>query len=289
MERWRISSKVLDTAPIRTRPPAGGDPAEVHILLWERDHLEGMWAAKTFYSASGVDWPLYFHQGGRLSSRAIGRLRVHFPYAVLSLSATADRVVGEVLSRSGYTQLLAARERAFMLRKLIDPIVLGNAGHLLLMDTDVLFFATPTEILDAVEAKLGSALFNRDEASCYTITKKAARERLGVELPERVNAGLGLIPRAAISLSAAEHWLAAAPELLSETWLTEQTLQALYAGATGVGFLPETYRLSRGPGIKTSDGRPAIAKHYVSYPRPYFYQEGLRHVLRQKLLHRCSR
>jgi len=66
--------------------------------------------------------------------------------------------------------------------------------------------------------------------------------------------------------------------------LTEQTLQALYAGANGVRFLSDVYCLSSIPGLTTADGRGLIAKHYVSHPRPLMYREGIPHVLRSGLL-----
>jgi len=259
-------------------------PCEVHILIWDRDHLAGLWAAKSFYSASGVDWPLFWHQGGALSATAAHPLRFHFPNSKLVTTTEADRAADAALGAADLGHLRAARTRAFMLRKLVDPVLVGRARHLLLLDSDVLFFGRPVELLDAVAADAPVGLFNRDEADWYTIARADARGRFGIELPERLNAGLGLVPRAGLDLARADRWLAAAPELLSDPWLTEQTLQALFAGASGVEFLPDTYRLSRTRGLTTADGRPLVAKHYVSHPRPLLFREGMPHLLRSKLL-----
>jgi hypothetical protein len=284
--RWRVAPGILRTPPVRTRPPEGGTPAgcEVHILVWDRDHLMGLWAAKTFYAAAGVDWPLFWHQGGPLSPKAAGRLRGHFPDSRLMTMDAADRAVNAALDAAGLAHLRAARAWAFMLRKLVDPVVFGRARHLLLLDTDVLFFARPAELLGAVAEASPVGVFNRDLKDWYTVTSEFARERFGIELPDRLNAGFGLVPRATIDLERADRWLAAAPELLSEPWLTEQTIQALFAGVNGVRFLSDAYRLSSEPGLTAADGRGLVAKHYVSHPRPLMFREGIPHVLRSGLL-----
>ena len=286
IRRWRTAPKILRTRPVRTEPPEHADPAgcEVHVLVWDRDHLLGLWAAKSFYATAGVEWPLFWHQGGPLSARTADRLRAHFPDSRLVTADVADQTVNARLDALGFPNLRSARSQAFMLRKLVDPVLLGHSRYMLLLDTDVLFFAQPTELLDAVAGNSSVGVFNRDQKSWYTITPQLARERLGIELPERLNAGLGLVPRALLNLTRAEHWLAAAPELLSETWLTEQTIQALYAGLNGVRFLPETYVLSTEPGLATADGRGLVAKHYASHPRPLLFREGIPHVLRGGIL-----
>jgi hypothetical protein len=171
-----------------------------------------------------------------------------------------------------------------MLRKLVDPVVFGRADRLLFLDSDVLFFAQPTELLDVAGDDGHVSVFNRDNTSWYTISPQLAQERLGIEMPECLNAGLGLVPRASLDLARADQWLEAVPELLAQTWLTEQTIQALYAGANGLRFLPDTYGLSREPGLTSATGRDLVAKHYVSHPRPHLFREGIPHVLRNGLL-----
>ena len=283
--RSRIVPQILRTAPVRTRPPDEGTAsgAEVHVLLWDRDYLNGLWAAKSFYAASGVDWPLYWHQGGRLGALAKTRLRAHFPDSRLIDTATADGEVQAALDHLRLPTCWASRTKAFMLRKLIDPVVIGRAEYLLLLDTDILFFATPQEMLDTVADRTPISQFNRDIKSWYNITPADAKSRYGIDLLERINAGCGLVPRASIDLGLLEQLLAD-PDMHSIPWLTEQTAQALLASKFGVRHLPDTYLVATTPGLTTADGRPLIAKHYPGHPRRYLYQEGMPQVLSSGLL-----
>jgi hypothetical protein len=252
-------------------------------LLWERDYLNGLWATKTFYAASGVDWPLYWHQGGPLSERAVSRLHEHFPNSRLIRTDEADKYVTDKLLSAGLVNCQEGRSKAFMLRKFIDPILFGRADYLLLLDTDVLFFSRPNEILDAVAGQADVSLYNRDRGYWYNITADSARARYGIDLVPEINAGLGLIRRAGIDLDLVDQFLAD-PEIYAEPWLTEQTVHALLASKYGVRHLSEMYGLSTGTGLTTSNGRSLVSKHYPGHPHVNMYREGIPHVLTSGLL-----
>jgi hypothetical protein len=285
-DRWRLGRQILRTAPVRTDPsdPDGPPPdCEVHVLTWQRDYLNGLWAAKSFYRSSGVRWPLIWHESGTLSPTARQRLAEHFPDARLLTTKEADDRVGRILAEQGLTHCAAARSQSFMLMKLLDCLVLSRARYLLLLDTDVLFFAAPRELLDAVRTNAPPALFNRDSKNWYNLTAAAARERYDVELVERINAGLALIRRADWRLDWIDHYLSD-PDILSEPWLTEQTVQALMASRIGMAFLPPTYLCSVEAGLTAPDGVPLVAKHYPGHPRPLFYREGIPALVRAGFL-----
>jgi len=230
-----------------------------------------------------MNWPLFWHQGGPLSSRAMDYLQGHFPDSRIVRSADADQNVNAELGQRGLLNCQIGRAKAFMLRKLIDPYFYGYADHLLLLDTDVLFFSCPTELINAATDRVSVNLYNRDRGFWYNITPEAARDRYKIELLPQINAGLSLVRRRVIDLPLVDRFLAD-PDMLAKPWLTEQTIQALLGSRYGMQYLPETYGLSTGPGLSTSDGRPLICKHYPGHPRPYLYQEGMPRVLQSGLL-----
>jgi hypothetical protein len=272
----------LKTAPIRTDPvnPDGPPPeCEVHVLTWERDYISGLWAAKSFYRSAGVRWPLVWHETNTLSPTARRRLADHFPDSQLITSTEANDRVGRLLTERNLSHCATCRSKSFMLMKLIDCLVLSRARYLLLLDTDVLFFARPQELMDAVRTGDSVALFNRDSKTWYNLTPAVARERYGVDLVEEINAGLALIRREDWRLDLIDRFLAD-PDILSDPWLTEQTTQALMASQIGMRFLPPTYLCTVEPGLETPDGTPLVAKHYPGYPRPLFFREGIPHLLR---------
>jgi hypothetical protein len=290
LRRWRVTRRILKTRPIITRELNDSRDArcEVHILTWDGDWCNALWTAKSFYYHAGVDWPLVWHEGGSLAEKYRAVLLAHFPASRIWTQAEATKRVEEELIRGGYSNCLQARRRSFMLLKMMDPVILSHAERLLLVDSDVLFFANPTEILDAVAGNRPVNLFNaithlEDKSQhWFAISKEAVWQRYGIELNDDLNAGLGLVRRDSLTLPMMEEFLGD-PDILSEPWLTEQTLQALCGARVGMELLPPTYQVSTLPGLTATDGRPLVAKHYPGL-RPYFYGEGIAYLVRQDFL-----
>jgi hypothetical protein len=246
-----------------------------------------LWAAKSFYHYSGVDWPLVWHEGGSLDPANRAVLQRHFPQSSLLSAAEATARVEAALVRGGYLTCLKARRRSFMLMKMIDCVVLSNAPRLLHLDSDVLFFQSPKELIEAGVSKTAKNLFNRDKGCWYTVSREAAKMRYAIDLIPELNAGLGLVHRESLTLPMMEEFLAD-PDILSEPWLTEQTLQALCGSKVGVELLPETYLVSQSAGLTTSKGHPLVAKHYAGFIRPLLYEEGMTHLTRVGFLEALS-
>jgi hypothetical protein len=159
---------------------------------------------------------------------------------------------------------------------------MGTAPYLLSLDSDVLFFTRPAELLDAARDVLTYAVFNRDLGSSYCIPVEVSKRRWGLEPVACINAGLGVWPRRAFPLEAIEEFLAA-PELATGG-LTEQTVHALFAARHGVRFLSDRYAVTRGPGLVTPAGEPLVARHYPAYTRHLLFEEGIPHLRRHGFL-----
>ena len=289
LHRWSIVPRILKTRPIHTQPVGdqAGQPCEVHILTWDMDWQMALWAAKSFYHYAGVDWPLVWHEAGSLRPCYRTALKRHFPQSLVLTAEEATTGVEAELARGGFTRCLHARRRSFMLMKMIDCVVLSNAKRLLLLDSDVLFFKKPEELIAAGTSELLKNLFNRDKGSWYTIPREAAKARYGIDLIPELNAGLGLVRRESLTLPMMEEFLAD-PDIQSEPWLTEQTLQALCGSRVGVELLPETYLVSQSPGLTTSKGGPLVSKHYPGLVRHLLYEEGMTHLIRSGFLEALS-
>ena len=272
-----LARRILATRPVRTDGPAGA-PAEVHLLCHRHDHLLAIWALKTFYHFSGAPLPLAIHLQGRVPPHVVERLRAHFPTARIIPQAEADARVRAELEARGLARLLAARGGNPLLLKVTDFIVLGRAARVLGVDSDVLFFAPPAELL-AGAAATGS-LFQRDLATRYTVSPADARARLGVEPAPCVNTGLMAFTRDPADLARCDRYLAHAG-LAEPSGLLEQTLHALCASARGaVAHLPPSYRISLEPG---GDYAALVARHYAG-PSRRLAGEGMRWLERRGAL-----
>ncbi|HWE03311.1 MAG TPA: hypothetical protein VG326_12955 [Tepidisphaeraceae bacterium] len=275
----------MHTVPFSHQP---GTQCEVHILIRGADVRLALWAIKSFYTFSEVVWPLVWHQGGPIDRHDRDLLSRHFPNSRFVAEEAADSEVTYQLEKHKLKRCADARRRSVMMRKLLDCLLLSAAENVLLIDSDILFFRRPDELIHAGRSRLSRSLFNRDCSDWpYNLTPEAAKERHCLDLVPRLNAGLCLFRRESLPLTLIEEFLAD-PDILSDPWWTEQTLHALLASRLGCDFLPETYMLSFGPGMTTSAGQPLTAKHYANFPRPFLYDEGMRELIERGFISALS-
>jgi hypothetical protein len=272
--RRRIQRQILTTPPFLT---AREGPVEVRVLTWRRDWVSLIWTLKSFYHFAGVDYPLYVHDGGMSRAQA-ERLLAHFPNATFLPEPQAGDAACALLEQRGFRRSAEYRRKNPAARKLFDFYLFSTAETVLTIDSDVVFFRRPDEILVRPEA-LRNNLYNEDEAYWYSVSLDEMERSFGVRPPPRINSGLALVRRSSIDFAAIERWLEH-PALFADRWVTEQTLHALCSTVHGVELLPPAYRV--GGDATPSDG--LVCKHYAGVFRPQLYEEGMRHLQRTGFL-----
>lgn len=272
--RDRVRPRILSTRPVA----CGLDnTCEIHVLTSAADWLNLIWTLKSFYFYSRRRYALCVHDDGSLGPDAVCALLEHFPGARLIDRAQADRKVERELIP--YPRCLQFRRSNRLAPKLFDFASYLDAPRLLLLDSDILFFAEPSELLRRIEdSSYGLNSVNADVASAYTIEPSDVKTALGLEMPDRFNSGLGLIHRQSLRFDWIEEFLAL-PGIQGHFWRIEQTIYALCSARFGVDLLPDDYAVRLSGGI---DGRPS--KHYVGAIRHLMYREGIRDLVRRRFL-----
>jgi len=260
--------QILGTPPVRTM--AGG-PVEVRVLTWRRDWINLIWSLKSFYHYSEVDYPLFIHDGG-LEAHQIRILAQHFPDAKLVTRSQADEQVDTELRRQGWHNCVRCRQSSVMARKFFDYYLGSTADRVISIDSDELFFKKPIELLEPDPH--GRNLYNQDPETAYSLPYDQLCRLTGLNVPEKVNAGLSVVWRRSINLEHVDRWLAE-PGILDSPWLVEQTLHALCGAEAGVRLLPSTYLSTTQPGLPPD----AVAKHFPGFFRPLLYSEGMRTLI----------
>jgi hypothetical protein len=267
--RVRLQRRILATPPTRT-DQAG--PVEVRVLTWRRDWVNMIWALKSFYYFSVASYPLYIHDGG-LTRTQVEQLQKHFPDAVFIPADAADAHIGRELQRGGFARALAYRQRNVSTRKLFDFYVFSSADYIISIDSDIVFFRSPEKLLVPASG-IPKNLYNKDIDYWYSLSLDEMESSFGIRPPPLINSGLNVVRRESIDIASIDRWLAH-PKLFDDTWVAEQTLHALCSTVHGVELLPDTYCVSRSPGLSPD----MICKHYPGFFRHLLYEEGMRHLI----------
>jgi hypothetical protein len=251
------------------------DACEIHVLTSRGDWLNLLWTLHSFFRASGRHYALCIHDDGTLGDAAAERLQAAFPNARLILRRESDRRLDQVLAP--YPRCRELRAANQLALKIFDFAAFLQSDRMMLLDSDILFFAEPTALLAALEdpAHRHNTL-NQDWRYGYSIDHEQVP--LDFSLPPLINSGLGLIHRASIRYDWLEEFLAL-PGILSHPHRIEQTLFALCCARFGFTMLPSEYDVHDGP------ARPAIpCRHYTGPIRHLLYGEGIRRLVRTGFL-----
>ncbi|MGG6263564.1 hypothetical protein [Leptolyngbya sp. AN10] len=273
---WRdvVRPKILQTEAIVQTDDL---QCEIHVLTSAKDWLNLVWALKSFYAASHRRYALCIHDDGTLGTEQITALKQHFPNARLIDRSSADRRILQELA--AYPRCLEFRKTNQLSPKVFDFASYLESDRMLLLDSDVLFFEEPTELLRRIEDpdySLNSV--NADTASAYTVEPKTVLEHCNVQLIDRFNSGLGLIHKASLNFDWIEEFLGL-PDAIGHFWRIEQTLYALCSSRFGTELLPAEYAVHLEGDIGNSPCR-----HYVGKIRHLMYSEGIRQLVQHDFL-----
>jgi hypothetical protein len=264
---WARLPQITKNRPDQSRPVS----AEVHILTSYRDWKMALWSVHSLISAAQGSIEVVVHDDGTLPECASRQFRTRFCARIISL-AEADSKVEAVLKSQ--KRLLRLRKRIKHFHKLTDFAFFSTKKRIIVMDSDVLVFREPKELL---EGPAGSVpyLFMRDLWSTYDLPPTPSA------LPpvaDRICCGLGNVQCDSLDFERMESFLAVAGIDLDrcDIWI-EQTLWALECAASGFEYLSGDYAVAFGPGI----GHLAC-KHYIGGPsRDYFFIDGIQAVKRR--------
>jgi hypothetical protein len=242
----------------------------VHSLCGNEQLDLCAWMLASWTLHTQRNWPIHLHDDGTLPPNTRARLSALGLQVQVHKRTEADQLArSHLASRPGCA---AYRDRHPLALKIFDiPALAGE--RFLLLDSDLLFFARPVEMLAWVDRPDdNSCWFNADVTESSNVDAAEANRLLHTALWPRVNSGLCLLTRQALDPDFCEAILTKTNIAAGHIWRVEQTLFALCASRYGRGgLLPPDYELSLG----RSAAAGAVARHYVGAVRHRFWGEGV--------------
>lgn len=263
---------------IAKAPPLSGRDRsfEVHMLLNHGRILEGAWALYSFQHLSEASAHIVIHDDGTLQDKDLTLLRSLFSPITIWRRAAADDVCVSRLKQLGFERLVRFRSQLVFALKLTDPVLLGRTRSIVIMDSDVLFFKTPTEILNA--ALSGEAAYSLNCGDYYCVPESDLSDLIGGPLIPRCNAGLLVVDRRLVDLERWNDYLREPRFWNSDgtgEYHAEETLWACELARLKATPLPASYAIGAPKPSKFHFG------HYHGggpYHSTLFYTRGLPYV-----------
>jgi hypothetical protein len=262
--------RVLDQPPLPVPEPAPGDVC-VHVLTKQNECLFALWACRSLLERLDRPLPVFIHADGSLTPRHVALMKSSLPGVRVVTRTEADRLARERLS--GLPKCLRLRKTNVLSIKLFDPWIVQETGDVILLDSDVLFFRQPAEVLQWLDDP--ESRVNRwNVESGWAGTPAAIRERGGTAKEgspgKGINSGFGLVTRASICFSAIESWLTGIDR--PNDWLIEQNIYGWLSEVAGTARLPLEYHVANASGLRPD---ASVSIHYVGSVRGFFIAEGI--------------
>jgi len=251
----------------------------VHVLTGQEDWLLAAWMLASWFHFTQQGWHVVVHDDGSLSDEAMRILSRMFPGARIIRRAEADSALERALLP--YPYCLDYRRTEAVALKVFDAHFFAEGDRFIMIDSNVLFFQRPDELIDWTAAESHNCWFNEDVREMSLISEEEASSELGVTPWSRVNTGLCLLSKEAFDFDFCDRILARTSVGRGETRRIEQTLLALCAARRNKGgLLPRKYEVS----LRKHASPDAVSRHYLAAVRNRFYGEGLKRLRGELLL-----
>lgn len=254
--------RALQTKPSRT-------DFSVHMLMGSRDFLMGCWSIASFLRVMPEMGDLVVHSDGTLSSAELVVLKRLFPYARIENTQTFLADHADLLVP--YPTLKEFRElyTRFQIR-IIDQHFLSGKKFRLFLDSDLLWFREPKEIIDALHAGVPTPLMMSNGEYVRMEFKDGS---ITDDVVSRPNGGIVLYREDQMDIDRMQEFLRRSDYLHKRFGD-----QAWMAWTLKPSLLPEdTYIIK---GTLTSQ---IVVRHYTNPSRLKFYFYGLNRVFRDIL------
>lgn len=250
----------------------------VHVLTGANDWQHCAWMLASFFHFTENTWRIFIHDDGTLPEEARVSLKKLLPRARIIVRDEADTEMDKALAPHPFCH--DYRNKSPLALKIFDMAHFNDSERFLVVDSSLLFFTHPREIVDWAITNDDSCWFIEDVAENGLLSAEHAWDDLGIKLWARVSTGLGLVAKKAIDFEFCERALGETSILKGDISRVEKTLFALCASRHGKGgLLPKSYEVT----LAKNASSDCVARHYIDVVRDQFFGEGLRNLHRTLL------
>jgi hypothetical protein len=203
---------------------------------------------------------IHYHEDGTLTENEISYLEKTFQGITIFRRSDQNLKIKNHLLSKGLNHSAQLRDQFFLSIKLFDMVNERRTPYLLHIDSDVLFFSRPGEILDIVEKGNLNGCFNVDVNNDYTFDDVSMAKYMNLSVITHFNSGL-LLHNFDEGIFDFVNTVMEDNATAVTSWHLEQTLLAMYATIQGNFLaLPKQYDLQR---RERDLGNKIVSEHYV--------------------------
>lgn len=253
-----------------------GAPLEIHFLSGKKFWYQTCFCAYSLAQRSRVNLQPIIYDDGSLEPEYQSEVRRIFPNAQIISREMIQARLDVYLPAQHFPHLRQRRLTYPNLRKLTD-IHPGSAGWKLVLDSDMLFFRSPTVLLDWLRSPQRPCHMI-DVETAYGYSPALMASLAGTPMPERINVGVSGLNSSNLDWEELEFWCKTMIQQEGTHYYQEQAIVAMLMARQPCTIAPATDYIVLPDRAEVQTPR-AVLHHYVADSKPWYFRYGWRHVV----------
>ena len=211
---------------------------------------------------------------GSFDHKLVAHIQKQIQGCIIVMQAEVDKNLQQLLPAQQYPHLYQKRKVYPHLKKLTDIHTLPGTDWKLVLDSDMLFWNTPDEIIHWLKNPR-EPIHMVDCVESYGYSKQLMEQLSGHAIPSLLNVGAIGLNSTRINWSAVDTWIHLLEEKEGSSYYLEQALTAMLIGYQRSIILDkDKYKVNPNP----SDIKPRVLHHYVDLSKKYYYTQAWRKI-----------
>lgn len=248
-------------------------PIQVWFLTGRRFWYQTAFCAWSLAHHAQRPLELHLVDDGSLEAEQERELRRLFPAGLTRWKAESAAQLDRLLPRSRFPVLRERCSDYINIRKLTD-IHLGSSGIKLVLDSDMLFFAPPSQLLAWWDHPQGICLMTDCQES-YGYSRDLLEALAGAPIPPLLNVGICGLASDSIDWHELEYWCSSLLERQGTSYFLEQALVAMMAARIGATVMPPVSYITF-PTRQQAEAGSGVMQHYVADSKPWYFKNAWR-------------
>lgn len=249
---------------------------EIHFLSGKKFWYQTCFCAYSMAEYSHVPLRLVIYDDGSLDHGDQAEFKRIFPQVQIVSKEVIQARLETYLPQQQFPYLRERRLTYPNLRKLTD-IHIASVGWKLVLDSDMLFFRSPTLLLDWLRSPQAPCHMV-DVETAYGYSPSLMASLAGTPIPDRINAGICGLNSSALDWDELEFWCKTMIEQEGTHYYQEQAMVAMLMARQPCTIAPKSDYIIL-PDRTEVLAPTAILHHYVADSKPWYFRYGWKNAL----------
>ena len=250
-------------------------PLEIYFLSGRKFWYQTCFCAYSMAQQSQANLRPVIYDDGTLEQKYVEEIQRIFSSARIVTIKEIEQSLDEYLPESKFPYLRERRANYPNMRKLTD-IHVGSCGWKLVLDSDMLFFRTPTFLLKWLQSPQ-KPCYMVDVVTSYGYSSALMSSLAQTEIPERLNVGICGLKSEEIDWEQLEFWCKQTIEREGTSYYQEQALIAMLMAGKPCTVAPAQEYIVM-PEREEAIAPKAVLHHYVADSKPWYFRYGWKHI-----------